>query len=130
LFAPIAPAFLERTVMKIPIETKPALWGIAGGAVALAVVGFGWGGWITGGKAEAAALTRVNDAVVLALAPVCVDKFQRAGDSVANLAALRKVETWSQGDFVEKGGWAAVPGTNSSERVSAVAKACAVLLTA
>ena len=115
--------------MKIPIETKPALWGIAGGAVALAVVGFSWGGWTTGGKAEAAALIRVNDAVVVALAPVCVDKFQRAGDSAANLAALRKVDTWSQGDFVEKSGWATVPGTNSSERVSAVARACAVLLT-
>jgi hypothetical protein len=115
--------------MNVPIETKPTLWGIAAGAVALAIVGFGWGGWITGGKAEAAALTRVNDAVVLALAPVCVEKFQRAGDSAATLASLRKVETWSQGDFVEKGGWATVPGKNSSERVSAVAKACAVLLT-
>ena len=82
--------------MNIPIETKPALWGIAAGAVALAIVGFGWGGWLTGGKAESAALIRVNDAVVVALAPVCVDKFQRAGDSAANLAALRKVETWSQ----------------------------------
>ena len=115
--------------MQIPIEAKPALWGIAAGAVALAVVGFGWGGWLTGGKAEAAALMRVNDAVVVALAPVCVDKFQRAGNSAANLAALRKVDTWSQGDFVEKSGWATVPGSNSSERVSAVAKACAVLLT-
>ncbi|HEY6514056.1 MAG TPA: hypothetical protein VI032_18915 [Burkholderiaceae bacterium] len=115
--------------MKIPIETKPVLWGFAGGAVALAIVGFSWGGWITGGKAEAAALTRVNEAVVVALAPVCVDKFQRAGDSAANLAALRKVDAWSQGDFVEKSGWATVPGTNSAERVSAVARACAVLLT-
>ena len=114
--------------MNIPIEIKPALWGIAGGAVALAVVGFTWGGWVTGGKAETTALLRVNDAVVVALAPVCVDKFQRAGDASANLATLKKVDTWSQGDFVEKGGWATVPGTNSSERVSAVAKACAVLL--
>lgn len=114
--------------MNIPVETKPVLWGIAGGAVALAIVGFTWGGWTTGGKAETAALMRVNDAVVVALAPVCVDKFQRAADAPANLIALRKVETWSQGDFVEKGGWATVPGTHSAERVSAVAKACAVLL--
>ena len=114
--------------MKLPIETKPALWGIAGGAVALAIVGFTWGGWITGGKAETTTLTRVDDAVVLALAPVCVEKFQRGADAVANLAALRKVDTWSQGDFVEKGGWAAVPGNNSSARVAAVAKACALLL--
>ena len=32
--------------MKIPIETKPALWGVAGGAVALAIVGLTWGGWL------------------------------------------------------------------------------------
>ena len=114
--------------MNIPIETKPALWGIAGGAVALAIVGFTWGGWTTSGKAETTALLRVNDAIVGALAPVCVDKFQRAGDASANLTALKKVDTWSQGDFVEKGGWATVPGTHSSARLSAVAKACAVLL--
>jgi len=120
--------FPEGTVMNIPIETKPALWGIVGGAVALAIVGFSWGGWITGGKAEVAAQTRVDDAIVAALAPVCVEKFQRAGEAPANLVALKKVDTWSQGEFVEKGGWAAVPGTHSSGRTSAVAKACALLL--
>jgi hypothetical protein len=124
----IASMFLERTVMNIPIETKPALWGVAGGAVALAIVGFTWGGWTTGGQAETTALLRESEAVVVALAPVCVDKFKRAADASANLAELKKVDTWSQGYFVEKGGWATVPGNNSAERVSAVAKACAVLL--
>jgi len=38
--------------MKLPIETKPALWGAACGAIALAIVGFSWGGWVTGKKAE------------------------------------------------------------------------------
>ncbi len=114
--------------MKIPVETKPALWGAAGGAVALAIVGFTWGGWTTGGKAEAAAVQRVNAAVVGALAPLCVDKFQRAGDASANLAAMKKVDSWSQGEFVEKGGWATLPGSSSSDQVSAVAKACALLL--
>jgi hypothetical protein len=116
--------------MKIPIETKPALWGIAGGAAALAIVGFSWGGWITGSKAEASAVLRVNEAVVVALAPVCVDKFQRSTDAKANLVELKKVEAWAQGEFIEKGGWAAVPGTELPERVSAVAQACAVLLAA
>jgi hypothetical protein len=114
--------------MKIPIETKPALWGIAGGAIGLAIVGFGWGGWSTAGKAEAATVIRVDDAVVAALAPMCVDKFQRAGEAPANLAELKKVDTWSRGEFVEKGGWATLPGTHSPEQVSAVARACAVLL--
>jgi hypothetical protein len=115
--------------MKFPIETKPALWGVAGGAIALAIVGFSWGGWVTGGKAEATAVQRVNDAVVLVLAPVCVEQFRHASDVSANLAALKKIDSWSQGEFVEKGGWASVPGSNTPAQVSAVAKACASLLT-
>jgi len=114
--------------MKLPVETKPALWGIAGGAIAAAIVGFSWGGWVTGGKADAEATQRANAAVVVALAPVCVERFQRATDVSANLAALKKVDSWSQGDFVEKGGWATAPGSKSPEQVSAVAKACASLL--
>ena len=38
--------------MNIPVETKPALWGMAGGAIAAAIIGFTWGGWVTGGRAE------------------------------------------------------------------------------
>ena len=114
--------------MNIPIETKPALWGAVGGAIAAAIIGFSWGGWVTGGRAEADASQRVNTAVVAALAPVCVERFQRAPDASANLAALKKVDSWSQGDFVEKGGWAMAPGSKASDQVSAVAKACATLL--
>jgi aminoglycoside phosphotransferase (APT) family kinase protein len=115
--------------MKIPAETKPALWGVAGGAIAMAIVGFTWGGWVTGGRAEADATQRANAAVVVALAPVCVERFQRAPDTAAHLAALKKVDAWQQGDFVEKGGWAAASGATAAGQVSAVAKACALLLT-
>jgi hypothetical protein len=114
--------------MKIPIETKPAIWGVVGGAIAVAIVGFTWGGWVTGSRAEADATQRANSAVVLALAPVCVERFQRAPDVSVNLAAFKKVESWSQGDFVEKGGWATAPGSKASDQVSAVARACALLL--
>ena len=114
--------------MKIPVETKPALWGVAGGAIALAIAGFTWGGWMTAGKAEAEASTRSKAAVVAALAPLCVERFQRGAEGPANLVALKKAEPWAQGEFVEKGGWATVPGANPPDQVSAVAKACAVLL--
>jgi hypothetical protein len=114
--------------MNIPVETKPAFWGIVGGAIALAFVGFTWGGWVTGGKAELGATQRANAAVVGALAPVCAEKFQRGTDVAANLAALKKADSWSQGEFVEKGGWATLPGSNSPDQVTAVARACATLL--
>jgi len=114
--------------MNIPVETKPALWGAVGGAIASAVIGFSWGGWVTGGTAEADATQRANAAVIAALAPVCVERFQRAADAAGNLAALKKVDSWSQGDFIEKGGWATVSGSKAPDQLSAVAKACASLL--
>lgn len=116
--------------MKIPIETKPALWGAVAGAIAVAVVGFSWGGWVTGGKSELAATQRANTAVVVALAPGCVERFQSAPEVAANLAALKKADSWAQGDIVEKGGWATAPGAKPSDQVSAIAKACANLLIA
>lgn len=116
--------------MKFPVETKPALWGIAGGAAAMAFVGFTWGGWVTGGKAEAQAKQREDAAVVATLAPQCVARFQASPDVAGNLTALKKADSWAQGDYVEKGGWATAPGSTPSGQVSQVARACAVLLVA
>ena len=39
--------------MKFPQNTKPVLWGAASGALALAIVGFAWGGWMTSSTARA-----------------------------------------------------------------------------
>ena len=114
--------------MEISKETKaavpPALWGAAAGAIALAIVGFNWGGWVTGGSAETLAKSRAATAVVAALTPICVDKFRQAADASANLAEMKKAAyVWDQSKFVEKGGWATMPG--STEPNSAVARACA-----
>ena len=114
--------------MNIPVETKPVAWGIVGGAILAAIVGFKWGGWVTGGTAETDAAQRATAAVVVALAPVCAERFQHAAEAPANLAVLKKTDSWSQGDFIEKGGWATFPGTNPPAQVTAVAKACASLL--
>jgi len=46
--------------MNLPIETKPALWGVAGGAIAMAVIGFTWGGWVTGSRSVADATQRAG----------------------------------------------------------------------
>jgi hypothetical protein len=114
----------KAKTMQIPSETKPALWGAAGGAVALAIVGFTWGGWMTTGTATKLADERADSAVVAVLTPICVEKFQQSGDAIANLAALRKISTsWEQGNFIEKGGWATRPGATSADYV--LARACA-----
>jgi len=51
------------------------LQGAAIGAVASIVVGFSWGGWMTGGTADRLAAERADTAVVAALTPVCVERF-------------------------------------------------------
>ena len=114
--------------MEISRETKaavrPTLWGAGAGAVALAIVGFSWGGWVTGGTAETLAKNSAATAVVAALTPICVEKFRQAADASANLVEMKKTTYASdQSKFVEKGGWATMPG--STEPNSAVAKACA-----
>ena len=67
--------------MDISKETKATvrsvLWGAAAGAIALAIVGFNWGGWVTAGAAETLAKSRAATAVVAALTPICVEKFRQ-----------------------------------------------------
>jgi hypothetical protein len=101
---------------------KRLLQGAFIGFLATVIIGFGWGGWTLGSTAKEMA----GAALVSALAPICVDKFQNAAEAAANLAELRKVSSWQRASFVEKGGWATLPGSDSAN--SAVAQACAKML--
>jgi len=110
--------------MQVPSGLKPACWGAIGGAIVLAIVGFTWGGWMTGVTANKLADQRAETAVVAALTPICVENFQQSGDAMANLAALKKISSaWEQGKFIETGGWATRPGATSPDY--ALGRACA-----
>ncbi len=102
------------------------LQGAAVGAIAAVAIGFGWGGWMLGGTAARQAEDGAKKAVVAVLAPICVDKFQRAADLPSNIEQFRKTASYAQADFVEKGGWATLPGNDKAN--SAVAQACATIL--
>jgi hypothetical protein len=104
-------------------SAKPFLLGAAGGAILLAIVGFTWGGWVSGGTADKMASQRADAAVVQALAPICVQNFRVQIDAATQLVTLQKLSSYEQRGFVEKGGWAAIPGT--TEVNPAVARACA-----
>ncbi len=112
---------------KIPVQTKPFLWGAAAGAIALAIVGFNWGGWMTGSTAERLANGRADEATVAALAPICVAQFQTSTDPRVSLAALKEKPSWEQGDYVGKAGWATMPGS-TAEPNRQVTTACAEAL--
>jgi len=104
-------------------SVKPAVWGAVAGAVAMSVIGFSQFGWMLGSTAERMAVDRAENAVVSVLAPICVEKFQLQTDSAAKLIEFKKAASWDQRSLIEKGGWAAPPG--SEKMNSAVANACA-----
>jgi hypothetical protein len=112
--------------VKLPAETKPALWGAVAGAIVLGIVASTWGGWVSGATANQRAKDAADKAVVIALAPICADKFQHEADVGTKLAELKKVSSWQQGSFIEKGGWATLPGQQTPR--SSVASACADIL--
>ena len=90
--------------MQVPASVKPAIWGAIGGAIAAMIIGFGWGGWVTGGTAGKMVATSAQDASVLALTPLCVAKAEQQPEQ---LVLLKKESSWNRRDFVIKAGWVA-----------------------
>src|SRR6478736_6195341 len=66
----------KRSVGERWSEARPsktvAFWCCVASAVLTMIVGFSWGGWVTGGTARATAETMALQAVVTRLAPICV----------------------------------------------------------
>jgi len=89
-------------------------WACAGSAVAAIIVGFSWGGWVTGGSAQEMAEDSAAQARHELAAVVCVDRFMAAPDAGVQLTALREMESpRAQGKFVEDGGWAIIVPASS-----------------
>jgi hypothetical protein len=112
--------------MKMPANTKPWLQGAVVGAIVLAVVGFSWGGWVTGGTSARNSATASHRAVVAALAPICVERFRSQDDAGVRTADLVKARIWERGAVIEKSGYATMPGSSGAN--SDVASACAEML--
>jgi hypothetical protein len=105
---------------------KRLLQGAAVGVAATLALGFGWGGWMLGGTAKTLADSTASSAVVAAIAPICVDQFQRSANSANNLTELKKTDSWQQAAYIEKGGWAVMPGSKAVD--TGVPQACAAIL--
>ena len=113
--------------MNIPVNTKPWIQGAVVGAVVVAVVGFSWGGWVTGSSATKQASVAAHDATVTALASICADRFRAQDDSTAKIGELAKASSWDRGGVIERSGFAVMPGSKTAD--SDVARACAESLT-
>ena len=103
---------------------KPLIWGIAIGAIALLIVIF-WTGWVvTSSKAESQGEQMAAEAVIEALAPICVEQFAQDPNKAERLEALKEKSSYQRDDYVEEIGWATMPAAESPVR--GVADACAI----
>lgn len=99
------------------------LQGAAIGAVAATFAGFYFGGWMLRSTAETMANQKSEHAVIVALAPVCAEKFGALPDVAAKKVALMKAESWKRRDEFPKE-WVTLPGESyvSSDLVAACSK--------
>jgi hypothetical protein len=114
-------------IMQLPEWTKPALMGAGAGAVALAIIGFNWGGWVTGASASEMSTKDSKAAVTMALVPYCIQNSQDDPKSVEVMAELKKAGTYKRRSIVEDAGWATRLGAENPDR--ALAEACQIELT-
>ena len=90
------------------------------------IIGFTWGGWVTGGTAREMAKVMAEDAVARRLASICVVRFEQDPGKDQKLKELKEMSTWQRGEYVKKQGWATLPGEKEPD--SKVADECAKLL--
>ena len=108
--------------MNTPECLKPGIYGAVIGAAIVGIVGFTWGGWVTGGTAQERAMAMSRDDVVAAMVPVCLDMAQTDPDRAAKLAVIRDAQTYQRRDALMEAGWATVPGAGAPDRD--IAQAC------
>jgi alpha/beta superfamily hydrolase len=108
--------------MNTPEWLSPGLYGAAAGAAALAIIGFSWGGWVTGGEATRMAASQARLEVVAALVPVCVEQSKQDPRVRATLSEMKDAHSYQRSDILMKAGWATMPGSTDPNRQ--VASAC------
>jgi hypothetical protein len=98
-------------------------WSCVACIAATIVVGFAWGGWVTAGTAARMATDAAEGGRAQLAAATCVTRFDLGPDAAARLAALKKANSYEQGDMISKAGWVTMPG--DATPVSGAADICA-----
>lgn len=98
-------------------------WSCAACVVATMVVGFTWGGWVTGGSAQERAEAASEQAVAQLAAEICVNRYLAAPDARASLVALTEESSFRRDGVLEDGGWVTFAGRE--DPIDGAAEICA-----
>lgn len=108
--------------MTMPSWLKPGLYGAILGAVVISVIGFSWGGWVTGPSSRNRAAALAQSSVVAAMLPVCLDMARSDPARADKMATIRAASIYKRRDALMAAGWATMPGTDAPNRD--IAQAC------
>lgn len=108
--------------MNTPDWLKPGAYGALIGAACFGVIGFTWGGWVTGGASHDRAMAMSRSEVVASMVPVCLDMARSDPARADKMGAIRAASTHQRRDALMTAGWATMPGTDAPNRD--IAQAC------
>lgn len=95
---------------------KPTIYGALGGAIAVSILGFSWGGWTTSSGAQTMAQNLAAEEVTMAMVPVCLGISAADPERMAKLAALQDLSGFGRRKAMMETGWATRPGTEMPDR--------------
>ena len=115
------PSYGERWNQTRPTKTI-VFWSLLATIILTMIVGFNWGGWVTGGTAR----EMTNDAITQRLSLICVGQFNQDAQKDQKLAELQGATLYQRDDYVKEQGWATMPGEANPD--SKVADGCTQLI--
>lgn len=98
-------------------------WSSVGIVIATMIIGFSWGGWVSGSTARFLAADAAKDARAQLVASVCVQRYVSGDRFASRLATLKEASSWDREDLIAKGTWTDLPGIE--EPVANAADLCA-----
>jgi hypothetical protein len=119
------PGYGERWNNARPTKTIVFWIGVAV-IILTMIVGFNWGGWVTGGTAQKMGAAMAQDAVVQRLTPICVLQYNQDLGKLQKLREMKALKSYQRDDYIKEQGWATMPGEEKPD--NRVADACAKLL--
>ena len=102
--------------MTFPEWTKPGIYGALRGAAAISLVGFSWGGWMTGSNAEKMAKRFAGEEITQAMVPVCLEMSAVDPDRISKLALIQEASGFNRRKAIMASGWVTIPGTEDPNR--------------
>ena len=121
------PTLSERWAAARPTKMG-TLWCCVATAIVTMIIGFTWGQWVTGSTARAMAANQGEETLLRRLTPICVAQLNGDPKKADKLKAMKALDAYQRGDYVQTQGWATMPGEQNPE--TRIAGECAKIATA